>query len=270
MFKKISTYIDKVSVLIKGGGEDKIAQRKKSGLLTARERINQLLDPNSFNEFDLFVEQSGRDFGLDKQKLAGDGVVTGYGKIDGRSVAIYAQDFTVQGGSLGRMHAAKITKIMDLASEMGMPIIGINDSGGARIQEGVDSLAGYGDIFLRNTLNSGKIPQISVIMGPCAGGAVYSPAITDFVFMVDKLSRMFVTGPKVINDESRKAMKAALHNIQTGEYAKKFILEGQSNYPEMTAMRRLNAAHHIEQVGEKLRSMMPWIAANKLVDKSKN
>ncbi|MCG8336374.1 MAG: acyl-CoA carboxylase subunit beta [Proteobacteria bacterium] len=198
MFEKISTFLDKVSVLIKGGGEDKLALRKRSGLLTARERVNQLLDPDSFNEIDLFVEHSGRDFGLDKQKLAGDGVITGFGKIDGRPVSVYAQDFTVQGGSLGRMHAAKITKIMDMASEMGMPIIGINDSGGARIQEGVDSLAGYGDIFIRNTLNSGKIPQISVIMGPCAGGAVYSPAITDFVFMVDKLSRMFVTGPKVI------------------------------------------------------------------------
>ncbi len=198
MWEKISTFLDKVSILIKGGGDDKLALRKQSGLLSARERINQLLDPNSFNEMDLFVEQSGKDFGLDKQKLAGDGVVTGFGKIDGRPVSVYAQDFTVQGGSLGRMHAAKITKIMDMASEMGMPIIGINDSGGARIQEGVDSLAGYGDIFLRNTLNSGKIPQISVIMGPCAGGAVYSPAITDFVFMVNQLSQMFVTGPKVI------------------------------------------------------------------------
>ncbi|MBU3917531.1 methylmalonyl-CoA carboxyltransferase, partial [bacterium] len=198
MLKKISTFLEKVGVISKGGGEDKIAKRKISGVLSARERINELLDKGTFNELDLFVEQSGRDFGLDKEKLAGDGVITGFGKIDGRSVCIYAQDFTVQGGSLGRMHAAKITKIMDMASEMGIPVIGINDSGGARIQEGVDSLAGYGEIFLRNTLNSGKIPQISVIMGPCAGGAVYSPAITDFVFVVENLSKMFVTGPKVI------------------------------------------------------------------------
>ncbi len=222
MFEKISTFLDKVSVLIKGGGDEKIAKRKLSGVLTARERVNELLDPNTFNEVDLFVEHSGKDFGLDKQQLAGDGVVTGFGKIDGRPVGVYAQDFTVQGGSLGRMHAAKVTKIMDMASEMGMPIIGINDSGGARIQEGVDSLAGYGEIFLRNTLNSGKIPQISVIMGPCAGGAVYSPAITDFVFMVDKLSRMFVTGPKVIESvlsekvSSEELGGAKVHNIKTG------------------------------------------------------
>ena len=222
MFEKITTFLDKVSVLIKGGGEDKLAKRKLSGILTARERINELLDSDSFNEVDLFVEQSGRDFGLDKQQLAGDGVVTGFGKIDGRPVGVYAQDFTVQGGSLGRMHAAKINKIMDMASDMGMPITGINDSGGARIQEGVDSLAGYGDIFLRNTLNSGKIPQLSVIMGPCAGGAVYSPAITDFVFMVDNLSRMFVTGPKVIESvlsekvSSEDLGGANVHNSKAG------------------------------------------------------
>ncbi len=222
MFEKISTFLEKVGVLRKGGGEEKIARRKKSGILTARERIDELLDSDSFNEIDLFVEHSGTDFGQDKQKLAGDGVVTGFGKIDGRPVCIYAQDFTVQGGSLGRMHAAKITKILDMASDMGIPVIGINDSGGARIQEGVDSLAGYGDIFLRNTLNSGKIPQISVIMGPCAGGAVYSPAITDFVFMVDNLSRMFVTGPKVIEAVLSEKVApedlggAKVHNAKTG------------------------------------------------------
>ncbi|MBU2513249.1 acyl-CoA carboxylase subunit beta [bacterium] len=222
MLKKISTFLDKVSVLIKGGGDEKIAKRRQNGVLTARERIYELLDQNSFHEIDLFVEHSGKDFGLDKQQLAGDGVVTGFGKIDGRQVAVYAQDFTVQGGSLGKMHAAKITKTMDMASEMGMPIIGINDSGGARIQEGVDSLAGYGEIFLRNTLNSGKIPQISVILGPCAGGAVYSPAITDFVFMVDKLSKMFVTGPKVIESvlsekvSSEELGGAKVHNTKTG------------------------------------------------------
>jgi methylmalonyl-CoA decarboxylase subunit alpha len=241
MFAKITTFLDKVSVLIKGGGDEKIAQRKKSGLLTARERINTLLDQGSFNEMDLFVEHSGKDFGMDKQKLAGDGIVTGFGKIDDRPVAIYAQDFTVQGGSLGHMHAAKITKIMDMASEMGMPIIGINDSGGARIQEGVDSLAGYGEIFLRNTLNSGKIPQLSVIMGPCAGGAVYSPALTDFVFMVDNLSRMFVTGPKVIESvlsekvSSDELGGALVHNKTSGNahfYSK-------SEYDTFTQIRRL-------------------------------
>ena len=222
MFAKISNFLEKVGVLRKGGGEDKIAKRKKKGILSARERVDELLDKDSFNEIDLFVEQSGKDFGLDKQKLAGDGVITGFGKINGRAVCIYAQDFTVQGGSLGRMHAGKITKIMDMASEMGVPVIGINDSGGARIQEGVDSLAGYGEIFLRNTLNSGKIPQISVILGPCAGGAVYSPAITDFVFMVDKLSRMFVTGPKVIEAVLSEKVApedlggAMVHNTKTG------------------------------------------------------
>ncbi|MDA3884182.1 MAG: acyl-CoA carboxylase subunit beta [Candidatus Delongbacteria bacterium] len=222
MLEKIKQLAEKIGILKKGGGEAKIEKRKQKGLLTARERIDQLLDKDTFNEIDLFVEHQGRDFGLDKQTLAGDGVVTGYGKIEGRPVCVYAQDFTVAGGSLGRMHAAKITKVMDIASNMGVPIIGINDSGGARIQEGVDSLAGYGEIFYRNTLNSGKIPQISVIMGPCAGGAVYSPAITDFVFMTDKLSKMFITGPKVIESVLNEKIDAEtlggarVHNQLTG------------------------------------------------------
>jgi acetyl-CoA carboxylase carboxyltransferase component len=216
MLEKVKQLVARMGHLKKGGGEDKIIKRKEKGLMTARERIDHLLDKNSFNEMDLFVEHQARDFGLDKQKLAGDGVVTGFGKIDGRPVCIFAQDFTVAGGSLGKMHAAKITKVMDIAASMGMPIIGINDSGGARIQEGVDSLAGYGEIFYRNTLNSGKIPQISVIMGPCAGGAVYSPAITDFVFMVDKLSQMFITGPKVI--ESVLNEKSMLKALAEREY----------------------------------------------------
>ncbi len=168
------------------------------GKMYARDRIRVLLDPDSFHEFDLFVEHSGKDFGMDKKQLPADGVITGTGTISGRPVAIYAQDFTVAGGSLGLMHARKITKIMDHAVKFGMPLIGINDSGGARIQEGVNSLAGYGEIFYRNTLASGVIPQISVILGPCAGGAVYSPALTDFVFVVDKISKMFITGPEVI------------------------------------------------------------------------
>jgi methylmalonyl-CoA decarboxylase subunit alpha len=222
MLEKVKQLVARMGHLKKGGGEDKIVKRKEKGLMTARERIEYLLDKNSFNEIDLFVEHQARDFGLDKQKLAGDGVVTGFGKVDGRPVCIFAQDFTVAGGSLGKMHAAKITKVMDIAASMGMPVIGINDSGGARIQEGVDSLAGYGEIFYRNTINSGKIPQISVIMGPCAGGAVYSPAITDFVFMVDKLSQMFITGPKVIESVLNEKIDpeslggARVHNEITG------------------------------------------------------
>jgi len=166
--------------------------------LTARERINILLDEGSFEEFDMFVTHRCTDFGLDKEQYYGDGVVTGYGTIDGRLVYVFSQDFTVFGGSLSESYAAKICKIMDLAMENGAPVIGINDSGGARIQEGVNSLAGYGEIFYRNTISSGVIPQISVILGPCAGGAVYSPALTDFVFVVDGISKMFITGPEVI------------------------------------------------------------------------
>ncbi|MBA4407038.1 methylmalonyl-CoA carboxyltransferase, partial [bacterium] len=163
-----------------------------------RERIHALLDPDTFFEFDLFVKHAGKDFGMDKKDLPADGVITGTGSIIGFPVCIFAQDFTVAGGSLGLAHARKITKIMDHSIKMGIPLIGINDSGGARIQEGVNSLAGYGEIFYRNTLASGVIPQISVILGPCAGGAVYSPALTDFVFVVDKISKMFITGPEVI------------------------------------------------------------------------
>ncbi|MDP4208496.1 MAG: acyl-CoA carboxylase subunit beta [Bacteroidota bacterium] len=181
-----------------GGGEKAIEKQIAMGKLTARERITSILDKGSFNEYDLFVEHDARDFDMDKVTLAGDGVVTGTGTINGQPACIYAQDFTVAGGSLGSMHARKITKIMDHSLKMKMPLIGINDSGGARIQEGVNSLAGYGEIFFRNTLASGVIPQISVILGPCAGGAVYSPALTDFVFVVDKISKMFITGPEVI------------------------------------------------------------------------
>lgn len=183
---------------LQGGGTQAIEKQKATGKLTARERIIALLDPKSFHEYDLFVEHAGKDFDMDKKYLPGDGVVTGTGTINGYPVCIYAQDFTVAGGSLGFMHAKKITKIMDHAMKLKVPIIGINDSGGARIQEGVNSLAGYGDIFYRNTQASGVIPQISVILGPCAGGAVYSPALTDFVFVVDKISKMFITGPEVI------------------------------------------------------------------------
>jgi acetyl-CoA carboxylase carboxyltransferase component len=183
---------------LQGGGSKAIKKQKAIGKLTARERIISLLEPKSFHEYDLFVKHAAKDFDMDKKYLPGDGVVTGTGMLSGHPVCIYAQDFTVAGGSLGWMHAKKICKIMDHSLKLKVPLIGINDSGGARIQEGVNSLAGYGEIFYRNTQASGVIPQISVILGPCAGGAVYSPALTDFVFVVDKISKMFITGPEVI------------------------------------------------------------------------
>ncbi len=181
-----------------GGGKDRIKSQHDKGKLTARERIELLVDEGSFEEFDMFVEHRSTDFGLEKQKFLGDGVVTGTAKIDGRPVALYSQDFTVFGGSLSETHAEKIAKVLKLAMKIGIPVIGLNDSGGARIQEGVVSLGGYADIFLLNTLASGVVPQISLVMGPCAGGAVYSPAITDFIFMVKNTSYMFVTGPNVV------------------------------------------------------------------------
>lgn len=181
-----------------GGGEARIARQHKKGKLTARERIAILLDDDSFEELGMFVQHTSNDFGLDSNRPYGDGVITGYGTIEGRLVYVFSQDFTVFGGSLGHAHAEKIVKIMNLALENGAPVIGLNDSGGARIQEGVVSLGGYADIFLQNTLASGVIPQISAVMGPCAGGAVYSPAITDFIFMVQDTSYMFVTGPNVV------------------------------------------------------------------------
>ena len=181
-----------------GGGQKRVDAQHARGKLTARERINTLLDENSFEEYDMYVEHRTNDFGMDKKKFAGDSVVTGSGKINGKLVYIFSQDFTVFGGSLSEAHAEKICKIMDMALKVGAPVIGINDSGGARIQEGVASLAGYGDVFQKNVLASGVVPQISVIMGPCAGGAVYSPAMTDFIFMVKDTSFMFVTGPDVV------------------------------------------------------------------------
>jgi propionyl-CoA carboxylase beta chain len=170
---------------LRGGGEKRIEAQHKKGKLSARERLDLLLDPGSFNELDMFVTHRTSDFGLADQKILGDGVVTGYGKVDGRLVYVFSQDFTVFGGSLSEAHAEKICKVIDMAMKVGAPILGLNDSGGARIQEGVVSLGAYADIFLRNTLASGVVPQISAIMGPCAGGAVYSPAITDFIFMVE-------------------------------------------------------------------------------------
>jgi methylmalonyl-CoA decarboxylase subunit alpha len=196
--KKSSDLKKRMRDALRGGGDEAIQKQKATGKLTARERILAILDPKSFHEYDLFVEHAGKDFDMDKKYLPGDGVITGTGVLSGHPVCIFAQDFTVAGGSLGYMHARKITKIMDHAMKLKIPLIGINDSGGARIQEGVNSLAGYGEIFYRNTQASGVIPQISVILGPCAGGAVYSPALTDFVFVVDKISKMFITGPEVI------------------------------------------------------------------------
>ena len=182
----------------KGGGQERIDQQHSRGKLTARERLALLMDDDTFVEMDTFVTHRATDFGLADRKFLGDAVVTGYGRVDGRQVFAFAQDFTVFGGSLSEAVSQKICKVMDLAAKTGCPLVGLNDSGGARIQEGVTSLAAYGDIFLRNTLFSGVIPQISVIVGPAAGGAVYSPAITDFVFMVSGTGQMYITGPDVI------------------------------------------------------------------------
>ncbi len=204
------------------GGKDRIEKHHAAGKLTARERIDVLLDPGTFVEMDRFMTHRCTEFGVDKQKIPGDGVVTGYGRIEGRLVFVFAQDFTVFGGSLGEVFAQKICKVMDHALKVGAPVIGLNDSGGARIQEGVMSLAGYADIFLKNVLSSGVIPQISGILGPCAGGAVYSPAMTDFIFMVKNTSHMFITGPEVIKavtheEVTKEALGGAMtHNQKSG------------------------------------------------------
>lgn len=198
MKDKLKTLQDKIAEAQLGGGQKRIDAQHKKGKLTARERLHFLLDEGSFEEIGMFVTHRATDFGLDKEKYLGDGVVTGYGRINGRLVYVFSQDFTVFGGSLSETHAEKICRIMDLAMKNGAPVIGLNDSGGARIQEGVVSLGGYADIFYRNTIASGVVPQISAIMGPCAGGAVYSPAITDFILMVENTSYMFVTGPNVV------------------------------------------------------------------------
>src|SRR5450432_348752 len=207
-----------------GGGPERIERQHKVGKLTARERLDLLLDPGSFRELDAFVVQRARDSGMDRpeNQFLGDSVITGWGTIEGRLVYVYSQDFTVMGGSLSEVHSEKIIKIQEMAMKVGAPIIGLNDSGGARIQEGVVSLGGYADIFLRNTMASGVIPQISAIMGPCAGGAVYSPAITDFILMVKKTSYMFVTGPDVIKtvtheEVTKEALGGAVtHNRKSG------------------------------------------------------
>jgi acetyl-CoA carboxylase carboxyltransferase component len=235
-----------------GGGEKAAAKQKEKGKGTARERIAQLLDPGSFVEIDEFITHRCTNFGLEKTKPLGDGVVTGWGTVNGRKVFVFSQDFTVLGGSLGEKHADKICKVQDLAAEMGCPVIGINDSGGARIQEAVDSLNGYGKIFFRNTLSSGVIPQISVIMGPTAGGAVYSPALTDFVFMVDKTSVMHITGPAVI-----KAV--------TGEDVTSEDLGGAKTHNEKSGNAHFIAASE-QECFEQVRKLLSYLPSNNLDD----
>ncbi len=233
---------------LEGGGQKRIDAQHKKGKLTARERIHFLLDEGSFVEMGQLVTHRSTLFGLDKQVFLGDGVVTGYGTINGRPVYIFSQDFTVLGGSLAEAHAEKIVKIMDLAMKNGIPLIGLNDSGGARIQEGVVSLGGYADIFYRNTLASGVIPQISAIMGPCAGGAVYSPALTDFILMVENTSYMFVTGPNVV--------KTVTHEDVTAEE-----LGGASAHAEKSGVTHLTAANEVEAF-EKIKQLLSYIPQN--------
>ncbi|AST92415.1 acyl-CoA carboxylase subunit beta [Sutcliffiella cohnii] len=222
MFDKINELYDRRREVELGGGDDRIEKQHEKGKLTARERIDLLVDEGTFVELNPFIEHRCNDFGLSDKKGPGDGVVTGYGKVNGNPIYLFSQDFTVFGGALGEMHAKKIANVMDLAAKNGTPIVGLNDSGGARIQEGVLSLDGYGHIFYRNSIYSGVIPQISVIMGPCAGGAVYSPAITDFVFMVEETSQMFITGPKVIETVTGEKISsedlggAKVHNSISG------------------------------------------------------
>ena len=224
-----------------GGGQERIDKQHAKGSMTARERINMLLDPGSFEEFDMFKTHRCRDFGMDKQVFLGDGVVTGYGTVNGRVVYVFAQDFTVLGGSLSETFAEKICKIMDLAMKNGAPVVGLNDSGGARIQEGIESLAGYTEIFLRNVMASGVVPQISAIFGPCAGGAVYSPALTDFVTMVQNQSYMFLTGPKVVKSVTHEDVTVE----ELGGAAMHASRSGVSDYP---APSEADAIEYIKQL----------------------
>src|SRR3989449_2322518 len=235
-----------------GGGEDRLRRQHDAGKLTARERIDLLFDPGSFEEVGKLVTHRCRDFGMDEQIIPGDGVVAGAGQVDGRRVYAFAQDFTVFGGSLSETNAAKIVKIMDLAMKMGAPVVGLNDSGGARIQEGVVSLGGYADIFLRNTLASGVIPQISAVMGPCAGGAVYSPALTDFILMVKKTSYMFVTGPDVIQ-------------TVTHEEVTKEKLGGADTHNQISGVAHFSADSD-EDCLATIRELVSFIPSNNLED----
>ncbi|MDW3193551.1 MAG: acyl-CoA carboxylase subunit beta [Cytophagales bacterium] len=233
---------------LKGGGEQRIQKQHEKGKLTARERLEVLLDEGTFEETGKLVKHRSSDFGLDKQRILGDGVVTGYGKIDGRLVYVFSQDFTVFGGSLSETHAEKIVKLMDMAMKNGAPVIGLNDSGGARIQEGVVSLGGYADIFYRNTLASGLVPQISAIMGPCAGGAVYSPAITDFIFMVQDSSYMFVTGPNVVKTVTQEEVSSE-------------ALGGASTHASKSGVSHFTASNEIECL-RNIRKLMGYIPSN--------
>jgi propionyl-CoA carboxylase beta chain len=252
MEDKVNLLHERRKLVEAGGGEKRVADQHNKGKQTARERIQAFLDPGSFMELDVFV-QSGMENADDVgKKNPGEGVVTGYGTVAGRPLYVYAQDFTVAGGSLGEMHAAKICKVMDLALKTGTPCIGINDSGGARIQEGVKALNGYGEIFYRNTIASGVIPQISVIMGPCAGGAVYSPAITDFIFMVENTSQMFITGPQVI-----KAV--------TGEEVSSEALGGAQTHNQTSGVAHFKAANEAE-VFNQLRELLSYLPSNNLED----
>jgi propionyl-CoA carboxylase beta chain len=250
--KKLEDLKGKTKLAERGGGKPRIERQHQAGKLTARERINLLLDEGSFQEMDKLVVHQSHDFGMEKKRIYGDGVVTGYGMIDGRNVFIFAQDFTVFGGSLSGANAAKIVKIMDLAVRGGSPIIGLNDSGGARIQEGVASLGGYADIFLRNVLASGVIPQISAIIGPCAGGAVYSPAITDFIIMTKGISNMFITGPEVI--------KAVTHESVTMEE-----LGGAETHNAISGVAHF-AAEDEEHTMALIRELLSFIPDNNMED----
>jgi propionyl-CoA carboxylase beta chain len=244
--KKIKTLLYKREQAFLGGGQERINSQHKKGKLTARERLHFLLDEGSFQEIGMLVTHRSTDFGMEKENYPGDGVVTGYGTINGRFVYVFSQDFTVFGGSLSETHAEKICKVMDLAMKNGAPVVGLNDSGGARIQEGVVSLGGYADIFYRNTMASGVIPQISAIMGPCAGGAVYSPAITDFILMVENTSYMFVTGPNVV--------KTVTHEVVTSEE-----LGGATTHATKSGVTHFACPNEIDAIQhiKKLLSYMP-------------
>ncbi len=248
MKDKLSLLNKKKAEALLGGGQKRIDDQHKKGKLTARERIHFLLDDGSFQEIGMLVTHRATDFGLAKEKYLGDGVITGYGKIKGRLVYVFSQDFTVFGGSLSETHAKKICRIMDLAMQNGAPVIGLNDSGGARIQEGVVSLGGYADIFYRNTLASGVIPQISAIMGPCAGGAVYSPAITDFIMMVENTSYMFVTGPNVV--------KTVTHQEVTSEE-----LGGASTHSSKSGVTHFSCANELECINN-IKKLFSYIPSN--------
>ena len=248
MKNKIDLLNSKVALAHKGGGEKRIEVQHKKGKLTARERIHFLLDEGSFEEIGQLVTHRSSNFGLEKQKFLGDGVVTGYGTVDSRLVYIFAQDFTVMGGSLAEAHAQKICRIMDLAMKNGAPVIGLNDSGGARIQEGVVSLGGYADIFYKNTQASGVIPQLSAIMGPCAGGAVYSPALTDFIMMVEDTSYMFVTGPNVV--------KTVTHEEVTSEE-----LGGASTHSSKSGVAHFSCANELDLINE-LKTLLSYMPQN--------